>query len=126
MKILAEARNYALVGMATNAFNFGLFALFFDVASLPIFAATACAYLVAISFSYVATNVFVFPRRRARPAAARTMMYVAFIVLSAVFQSTATTLAYHFIGHQHFSWLIGALTAGAFNFWGLRRFVFVD
>jgi putative flippase GtrA len=122
----ARIIRFAAVGVANTAIDFALFALLYYVALLPLLAANAGAYGVAVVNSYLLNKYWTFgDTSRGRTAALRGLLFIALNLVGLALASA-------------FIWLLAlilhplAAKAGSivvtfvWNYWSNHRFVYTE
>lgn len=119
-----DVGRYLLVGASTNILNFGLFFGFRALAGLSVFNASLAAYGVAITYSFIIQNLFVFSQNDRSLKSKKVASYVAVIAVSAPIQAQAAAFVAGLSGVESLGWIVGALVAAGLNYVMLKRFVF--
>jgi putative flippase GtrA len=91
--IILKAMSFAAVGVVNSLVDFGVFSFAYYYVGLPIVGANVCAWVVAVSGSYVMNSLTTFARESGRALRPGTYLNFALSQLAGLVANTATVLA---------------------------------
>lgn len=122
----ARIIRFAMVGVANTAIDFALFALLYYVALMPLLAANAAAYSVAVVNSYLLNKYWTFgDPSRGRTAALRGMLFVVLNLVGLMLASAVIWVLAQFL-HPLVAKAGSIAVTFAWNYWSNHKFVYAE
>ena len=122
----ARIIRFAVVGVTNTAIDFALFALLYYVALLPLLAANAGAYGVAVVNSYLLNKYWTFgDTSRGRTAALRGLLFVGLNLIGLALASAVIWLL-ALVLHPLVAKAGSIAVTFAWNYWSNYRFVYTE
>ena len=117
---------FAMVGVANTAIDFALFALLYYVSLLPLLAANAGAYGVAVVNSYLLNKYWTFgDTTRGRTAALRGLLFVGLNLVGLALASAVIWLL-ALVLHPLVAKAGSIAVTFVWNYWSNHRFVYTE